>query len=136
MFQEAAILIAAVCGHIIPLKENGRLDFRFCILFILLCLVQPSTCINVSLNQQSRAHPREIMIEVLKALQELNVSWKKNGHYNMKCRWCPGFSQVHDMLDASNSFLGDSTIMDNDDANGKLPAVIKFEIQVCSSLLH
>jgi hypothetical protein len=128
------IHIAAVCGHIILLKENGRSDFRSCILFILLCLVPPSTCINVSFNQQSRAHPREIMIEVLKALQELNVSWKKNGHYNMKCRWCPGFSEAHDMLDASNSF--DSIIMHNDDANGKLPAVIKFEIQVCSSLLH
>jgi 5'-AMP-activated protein kinase catalytic alpha subunit len=81
-----------------------------------------------ALGLQSRAHPREIMIEVLKALQELNVSWKKNGHYNMKCRWCPGFSEAHDMLDASNSF--DSIIMHNDDANGKLPAVIKFEIQL------
>lgn len=136
MFQEAQILIATACGHIILLKENGHLDFRSCIQFIFLCFVQPSTCINVSLNQQSRAHPREIMIEVLKALQELNVSWKKNGHYNMKCRWCPEFSEAHDMLDSSNSFLGDSTIMDNDDANGRLPAVIKFEIQVCSSLLH
>uniref|UniRef100_K4A8T9 non-specific serine/threonine protein kinase n=1 Tax=Setaria italica TaxID=4555 RepID=K4A8T9_SETIT len=83
-----------------------------------------------ALGLQSRAHPREIMIEVLKALQELNVSWKKNGHYNMKCRWCPEFSEAHDMLDSSNSFLGDSTIMDNDDANGRLPAVIKFEIQL------
>jgi len=83
-----------------------------------------------ALGLQSRAHPREIMIEVLKALQELNVSWKKNGHYNMKCRWLPGFPEVHDMLDASNSFLGDSTIMDNDDANGRLPAVIKFEFQL------
>lgn len=136
MFQEAQILIATACGHIIQLKENGHLDFRSCMQFILLCFVQPSTCINVSFNQQSRAHPREIMIEVLKALQELNVSWKKNGHYNMKCRWCPEFSEAHDMLDSSNSFLGDSTIMDNDDANGRLPAVIKFEIQVCSSLLH
>ncbi|KAL6644876.1 hypothetical protein ACP70R_016484 [Stipagrostis hirtigluma subsp. patula] len=83
-----------------------------------------------ALGLQSRAHPREIMIEVLKALQELNVSWKKNGHYNMKCRWSLEFPDVHDMLDANNSFLGDSTIMDNDDANGRLPAVIKFEIQL------
>ncbi|KAJ0905567.1 putative non-specific serine/threonine protein kinase [Helianthus annuus] len=30
-----------------------------------------------------RAHPREIMTEVLKALQELNVCWKKISHYNM-----------------------------------------------------
>ncbi|KAG2714203.1 hypothetical protein I3843_03G018300 [Carya illinoinensis] len=40
-----------------------------------------------ALGLQSRAHPREIMEEVLKALQELNVCWKKIGHYNMKCRW-------------------------------------------------
>jgi hypothetical protein len=70
---------------------------------------------NASLIQQSRAHPREIMIEVLKSLHELNVRWKKNGHYNMKCMWCPGFPQVSD----------------NGDANGRLPVVIKFEIQVC-----
>ncbi|KAM3313953.1 hypothetical protein ACQJBY_033066 [Aegilops geniculata] len=83
-----------------------------------------------ALGLQSRAQPREIMIEVLKALQELNVCWKKNGHYNMKCRWCPGFPQISDMLDANHSFVDDSTIMDNGDANGRLPAVIKFEIQL------
>ncbi|GFY82963.1 SNF1 kinase homolog 10 [Actinidia rufa] len=42
-----------------------------------------------ALGLQSQAHPREIMTEVLKALQELNVCWKKIGHYNMKCRWVP-----------------------------------------------
>ncbi|XP_042004812.1 SNF1-related protein kinase catalytic subunit alpha KIN10-like [Salvia splendens] len=40
-----------------------------------------------ALGLQSQAHPREIMTEVLKALQELKVFWKKIGHYNMKCRW-------------------------------------------------
>ncbi|KAM7480056.1 hypothetical protein LguiA_028269 [Lonicera macranthoides] len=39
------------------------------------------------LGLQSPAHPREIMTQVLGALQELHVSWKKIGHYNMKCRW-------------------------------------------------
>ncbi|KAM0071046.1 putative non-specific serine/threonine protein kinase [Helianthus debilis subsp. tardiflorus] len=34
-------------------------------------------------RNESRAHPREIMTEVLKALQELNVCWKKIGHYNI-----------------------------------------------------
>lgn len=29
------------------------------------------------------------MTEVLKALRDLNVSWKKNGHYNIKCRYLP-----------------------------------------------
>ncbi|KAK3147569.1 hypothetical protein QOZ80_3BG0284010 [Eleusine coracana subsp. coracana] len=83
-----------------------------------------------ALGLQSRAHPREIMVEVLKALQELNVCWKKNGHYNMKCKWCFRAPEVNDMLDVNNSFLVDSTIMDNDDANGRLPAVIKFEMQL------
>ena len=69
------------------------------------------------------------MIEVLKALQDLNVSWKKNGQYNMKCRWSVG-TQATDMLDVNNSFVDDSIIMDNGDVNGRLPAVIKFEIQL------
>ncbi|KAH7279953.1 hypothetical protein KP509_37G045000 [Ceratopteris richardii] len=42
-----------------------------------------------SLGLQSRAHPRMIMVEVLKALQELEVTWKKIGHYNIRCRWLP-----------------------------------------------
>jgi 5'-AMP-activated protein kinase, catalytic alpha subunit len=75
------------------------------------------------------------MIEALKALKELNVCWKKNGLYNMKCRWCFGAPEVHDMLDVNN-FLGDSTIMDNDDSNERLPAVIKFEMQVFNNFLQ
>uniref|UniRef100_A0A453GNP9 non-specific serine/threonine protein kinase n=1 Tax=Aegilops tauschii subsp. strangulata TaxID=200361 RepID=A0A453GNP9_AEGTS len=83
-----------------------------------------------ALGLQSPAQPRDIMIEVLKALQELNVRWKKNGDHNMKCRWCPGFPQVSDMLDANRSFVDGSTIMDIGDANGRLPTAIKFEIQL------
>ena len=49
--------------------------------------------------EQSQAHPREIMNEVLKALQELNVCWKKIGHYNMKCRWVPGFADDQNTMD-------------------------------------
>ncbi|KAM3335875.1 hypothetical protein ACQJBY_030045 [Aegilops geniculata] len=82
-------------------------------------------------EMQSRAQPRAMLIEVLKALKELNVRWKKNVEYNMKCRWCPGFPQVSDMLlDANRNFVDDSTIMDNGDLNRRLPAVIKFEIQL------
>ncbi|XP_044963421.1 carbon catabolite-derepressing protein kinase-like [Hordeum vulgare subsp. vulgare] len=84
-----------------------------------------------AIGLQSGAHPRDIMIEVLKALKELNVCWKKNGLYNMKCRWCPGFPQVSDMLlDSNHNFVDDSTIMDNGNADGRLPAVVKFEIQL------
>uniref|UniRef100_A0A0D9VSU1 non-specific serine/threonine protein kinase n=1 Tax=Leersia perrieri TaxID=77586 RepID=A0A0D9VSU1_9ORYZ len=82
-----------------------------------------------ALGLQSRAQPREIMIEVLKALQDLNVCWKKNGQYNMKCRWC-GYPQPTGMLDANHSFVDDSIIMDNGDVNGRSPAEIKFEIQL------
>ncbi|XP_068662712.1 SNF1-related protein kinase catalytic subunit alpha KIN10-like isoform X2 [Aristolochia californica] len=40
-----------------------------------------------ALGLQSQAPPCEIMTEVLKALQSLNVCWKKIGHYTMKCKW-------------------------------------------------
>ncbi|KAL1824484.1 hypothetical protein ACET3Z_011262 [Daucus carota] len=87
-----------------------------------------------ALGLQSRAHPREIMTEVLKALQELNVCWKKIGHYNMKCRWVPGIPGHYDgMLNKSmhsNRFFGDdSTIIEND-AAVRSPSVVKFEVQL------
>ncbi|CAI0439476.1 unnamed protein product [Linum tenue] len=87
-----------------------------------------------ALGLQSRAHPREIMTEVLKALQELNVGWKKIGHYNMKCRWIPGSPGHHEgMLNDSgpnNHFFGDeSSIIENDGAT-KAPNVVKFEVQL------
>lgn len=90
--------------------------------------------IDLVTSQQSRAHPREIMTEVLKALQELNVCWKKIGHYNMKCRWIPGVPGHHEGMDSSsmcsNHFFGDeSTIIEND-GGVRAPNVIKFEVQV------
>lgn len=90
-----------------------------------------------ALGLQSRAHPREIMTEVLKALQELNVCWKKIGHYNMKCRWVPpsvpgqhhqGQGMVNDSSSCmqSNHYFGDElTIVEND-----APNVVKFEVQL------
>jgi hypothetical protein len=113
---------------------SGRACCSCCIAFLF--FVKSSNHINVSLNLQSCAHPREIMVEVLKALKELNVCWKNNGLYNMKCRWCFGAPEVHDMLDVNNNFLGDSTIMDNDDSNERLPSVIKFEMQVFNNFLY
>lgn len=88
---------------------------------------------------QSKAHPREIMTEVLKALQELNVCWKKVGHYNMKCRWIPGIPGHHEgMINSmqSNHYFGDeSTIIENDGVNSS-PNVVKFEVQVNYPLFH
>jgi 5'-AMP-activated protein kinase catalytic alpha subunit len=85
-----------------------------------------------TLGLQSRAHPREIMTEVLKALQELNVCWKKIGHYNMKCRWVPGFPALNGVANnsVSNHYFGDeSTIVENDGVI-KPPSVVKFEVQL------
>lgn len=83
---------------------------------------------------QSRAHPREIMTEVLKALQELNVGWKKIGHYNMKCRWIPGISGHHEgMVNNplhSNHYFGDESAIIENDGVVKSPNVVKFEVQV------
>ncbi|XP_074320055.1 SNF1-related protein kinase catalytic subunit alpha KIN10-like [Silene latifolia] len=82
-----------------------------------------------TLGLQSRAHPREIMTEVLKALQELNVCWKKIGHYNMKCRWIPGILGQHEgMVNNDHYFADESSILEKD---GVLRSPhVKFEIQL------
>ncbi|KAJ4835382.1 SNF1- protein kinase catalytic subunit alpha kin10 [Turnera subulata] len=88
-----------------------------------------------ALGLQSRAHPREIMTEVLKALQELNVCWKKIGHYNMKCRWVPGTpSHLEGMVKEplhNNHFFGDepTSIIESDGVSNS-PNVVKFEVQL------
>lgn len=80
------------------------------------------------------------MQEVLKALQELNVYWKKIGHYNMKCRWDPATSHGHNttmQLQSSRYFGDESTIVDAaaDTASSTSPNVVKFEVQVNMILL-
>ncbi|KAF7842785.1 SNF1-related protein kinase catalytic subunit alpha KIN10 isoform X2 [Senna tora] len=86
-----------------------------------------------ALGLQSRANPREIMTEVLKALQELNVCWKKIGHYNMKCRWVagiPGYpdGMVDNTLYSNLYYRDDSTIIESD--AGSKSNVVKFEVQL------
>ncbi|TVU20483.1 hypothetical protein EJB05_36691, partial [Eragrostis curvula] len=76
----------------------------------------------------SRAHPREIITEVLKALQELNVCWKKIGHYNMKCRWSPGC--LESMMHNGHGFGAESSIIETDDLIEKSNHTVKFEIQL------
>ncbi|CAI9767075.1 unnamed protein product [Fraxinus pennsylvanica] len=88
-----------------------------------------------ALGLQSRAHPREIMTEVLKALEELNVYWKKIGQYNMKCRWIAGMPGYHEgMVNNSmhdNGHFGDESaiIIENDDVI-RQQNVVKFEVQL------
>lgn len=75
------------------------------------------------------------MTEVLKALQDLNVGWKRIGHYNMKCRWSPGVACLEKGMGSSNSmnsnqyFEDDSSIIENDGIT-KFPDLVKFEVQV------
>ncbi|KAL5149994.1 SNF1-related protein kinase catalytic subunit alpha KIN10 [Glycine soja] len=86
-----------------------------------------------ALGLQSRAQPREIMTEVLKALQELNVCWKKIGHYNMKCRWVAGTAGHHEgminnSLHSNHYFGNDSGIIENEAVSKS--NVVKFEVQL------
>ena len=75
------------------------------------------------------------MNEVLKALQELNVCWKKIGHYNMKCRWVPGFSDGQNTMGNDQiHFRDESSIIEDDCAMTSL-TVIKFELQVTPTSL-
>lgn len=87
-----------------------------------------------ALGLQSRAHPREIMTEVLKALQELNVCWKKIGPYNMKCRWIPGIPGHHEGMANnsihSNNYFGDESVIIENDGVFRSPNMVKFEVQL------
>ncbi|CAO2832414.1 unnamed protein product [Amaranthus hypochondriacus] len=85
-----------------------------------------------ALGLQSRAHPREIMMEVLKALQELNVCWKKIGHYNMKCRWIPGIpGHLEGIADNPiHNYFGEELNIVENDGISRSPNVMKFEVQL------
>ncbi|XP_011010138.1 PREDICTED: SNF1-related protein kinase catalytic subunit alpha KIN10-like [Populus euphratica] len=90
-----------------------------------------------ALGLQSRADPHEIMIVVLKALQELTVCWKKIGDYNMKCRWFPGTLEpqkgkamaVKDHPVHNSDLLAQSSILEKY-AIMNPPNVVKFEVQL------
>lgn len=83
------------------------------------------------LGLQSPAHPREIMTQVLLALKELNVHWKKIGHYNIKCRWFHdlhnpgGMSSNHDH---NNHYISDESAIIHNDLRGQ--SIVKFELQL------
>ncbi|KAL3819487.1 hypothetical protein ACJIZ3_005392 [Penstemon smallii] len=69
---------------------------------------------------QSPAHPREIMTQVLGALQGLNVRWKKIGHYNMKCL----LSQYPKSVTMNaNHYIDGTKVLPP-------PYVVKFEMQL------
>lgn len=99
--------------------------------------IDPATQLPVdrkwALGLQSRAYPCEIMMEVLKALQELNVRWKKIGHYNMKCRWVPGSPGRIEAMQSTPYFEDESTIIESDSASLSVN-VVKFELQLYRTL--
>ncbi|XVF76539.1 hypothetical protein PTKIN_Ptkin13bG0273700 [Pterospermum kingtungense] len=83
-----------------------------------------------TLGFQSGAHPFEILTEVLRALQELNVCWKKIGHFNIKCLWLPSIAGLnHGMF---NNPVHNNHI--ENDGVTESPNVVKFELQLYTTL--
>ncbi|GAU19808.1 hypothetical protein TSUD_170330 [Trifolium subterraneum] len=122
-FSQMREVASSVAGHRIPGYMDPRAGLR----------PQLPVERKWALGLQSRAHPREIMTEVLKALQELNVCWKKIGHYNMKCRWDAGFPGHHEgtINNAAHNnhyFSDDSSIIENVTVSSS--NVVKFELQL------
>ncbi|PPR93120.1 hypothetical protein GOBAR_AA27551 [Gossypium barbadense] len=107
---------AAPCvGHSLPgYTDNQAMDLR-----------SPER--KWALGLQLEGQPFQIMIEVLKALQAINVRWKNIGHYNMKCRWLPSFIPGLN----NNHYFGDdeSAVIENSGVT-KSPNVVKFQLQL------
>ncbi|KAF7134281.1 hypothetical protein RHSIM_Rhsim08G0151900 [Rhododendron simsii] len=83
------------------------------------------------LGLQSPAPPREIMTQVLLALQAMNVRWKKIGHYNIKCRWFHVFHNPEGMNNhhsPESDYITDESAIIHDDIRAQ--SVVKFEMQL------
>ncbi|KAK6920922.1 Kinase associated domain 1 (KA1) [Dillenia turbinata] len=81
------------------------------------------------LGLQSAAHPQEIMIVVLKAMENLDVLWKKIGHYNMKCKWFRGsIEHPESMMSTPIEDPSTSTSMMSD-TDALSQNEVKFELQ-------
>ncbi|KAG5536558.1 hypothetical protein RHGRI_024096 [Rhododendron griersonianum] len=83
------------------------------------------------LGLQSTAPPREIMTQVLLALQAMNVCWKKIGHYNIKCRWFHVFHNPKGMNNhhsPDSDYITDESAIIHDDFHAQ--SVVKFEMQL------
>ncbi|XP_058107344.1 SNF1-related protein kinase catalytic subunit alpha KIN10-like isoform X2 [Magnolia sinica] len=83
----------------------------------------------------SLAPPHVIMTEVLKALQRLNVCWKKIGNYTMKCKWLPSFpsypGNAPNTTLCMNGFSTDGpSIVETDRVGSGSDNAVKFEMQL------
>ncbi|KAI3859462.1 hypothetical protein MKW92_002955 [Papaver armeniacum] len=89
-----------------------------------------------ALGIQSKAHPQVLMTEVLKALKEMKVCWKKIGSYNMKCssKWFPplGPTGKNDRCTVSRNNVVHDILAENGDRIGSIKSlrIVKFEIQL------
>ncbi|KAL3374915.1 hypothetical protein AABB24_006413 [Solanum stoloniferum] len=79
---------------------------------------------------QSPANPKEIMNQVLGTLLELNVRWKKIGHYNMKCLWCHDLhlhSMANNHMNDDDHFISNATAIST---HLQPQPTVKFEMQL------
>ncbi|XP_068661044.1 SNF1-related protein kinase catalytic subunit alpha KIN10-like isoform X2 [Aristolochia californica] len=85
-----------------------------------------------ALGLQSQASPCEIMTEVLKALQSLNVCWKKIGHYTMKCKWLPHLPcySAKIPLHMGQILKDETTILEDGKPCTLSNTTVQFEMQV------
>ncbi|XP_058107345.1 serine/threonine protein kinase OSK1-like isoform X3 [Magnolia sinica] len=95
----------------------------------------PSVERKWALGLQSLAPPHVIMTEVLKALQRLNVCWKKIGNYTMKCKWLPSFpsypGNAPNTTLCMNGFSTDGpSIVETDRVGSGSDNAVKFEMQL------
>ncbi|KAK4395936.1 SNF1-related protein kinase catalytic subunit alpha KIN10, partial [Sesamum angolense] len=85
---------------------------------------------------ESPASPREIMTQILGALQGLNVRWKKIGHYNMKCVFVHAFPD-QGSLTAINHINGNHYVNSITSINSNVSqpqCVVKFEMQIIAGV--
>ncbi|KAK6148576.1 hypothetical protein DH2020_019488 [Rehmannia glutinosa] len=83
-------------------------------------------------ESMSQARPREIMTQILGALQGLNVRWKKIGHYNMKCLFIHGIQDPESMTTINHitdNHYVDGIISTNANVSQQ-QYVVKFEMQL------
>ncbi|XP_024370886.1 SNF1-related protein kinase catalytic subunit alpha KIN11 isoform X1 [Physcomitrium patens] len=68
---------------------------------------------------QSQAHPSEIMMEILKTLQDLDINWKTVAPYCIRCRWVSHISSL--MVNKSHGSSVSTSLSESPMTLGSLP---------------